>query len=131
MSAWPTALPAPLRAVNITPGSKMESQEQASGRRIVRNWGHVPPDRATVQFRIQKDLEPEFNYFWHREGMDGTWFTATWLTAMGYADHKARMLGHPRRKGVNPLWSDFAVTLLIYPSAYCVDPEPWPSESGA
>ena len=128
MSAWPTILPAPLRTVNITPGSKVESQEQSSGRRIVRNWGHIPPDHVTVQFRIHKDLEPEFNYFWHRTGMDVTWFTASWLTTMGYADHKARILGYPRRKGVDISWSDFAVTLLVYASAYCVDGEAWPAE---
>jgi len=125
MNDWPVLLPAPLRMVNITPGDKTVSQDPLSGRRIVRNWGHVPPDRVTVQFRIAKDLEPEWNYFWHRVGMDVTWFTATWLTSMGYTDHKARILGYPRRKGVDVNWSDFSVTLLVYPSAYCVDGEEW------
>ena len=132
MSVWPALLPAPLRAVNIIPGSKTESQEQSSGRRIVRNWGHIPPDRVTVQFRIQKDLVAEFYYFWHHTGMDGIWFTASWLSEMGYTDHKARILGYPRRKGVDINWSDFAVTLLVYPSAYCVDGELWlSSEEGS
>jgi len=125
MNAWPTLLPSPLRAVSITPGDKSLSQDSLSGRRIIRNWGHASADRVTVQFRINKDLESEFNYFWHRVGMDVTWFTAEWLTSMGYTDHKARILGYPRRKGVDIQWSDFAVTLLVYPSAYCVDGGEW------
>ena len=127
MSAWPIILPSPLRTVNILPGSKVASAEQLSGRRIARNWGHIPADQVTVQFRISKALVSEFHDFWNHTGMDGIWFTADWLTDMGYANHKARILGYPRRKGVDITWSDFAVTLLVYPSAYCVDGEAWPT----
>jgi len=125
MSVWPSTLPSPLRAVNIYPGKNTESTRQLSGRRTIRNWGHRPPDRATVQFRIHKNDVPAFIYFWHRTGMDVTWFTASWLTSIGYTDHKARILGYPRRKGLDVNWSDFAVTLLIAPSAYCVDGSAW------
>jgi len=125
MSTWPATLPAPLRLVNVIPGSKAERYEQDSGRRIIRNWGHIPPDRVTVQFRIEKDFVADFLYFWHSVGMDVTWFTASWLAEMGYTDHKARILGYPRRKGIDTKWSDFSVTLLVYSSAYCVDAEPW------
>ena len=125
MSAWPETLPSPLRAVNIIPGSKIDASEQLSGRRMARNWGHVPPDRVTVQFRIQKIYEPDFTYFFYRTGMDGVWFTADWLTEMGYSDHKARIIGYPRRKGVDVNWSDYSVTLLVYNSSYCADGPTW------
>ena len=127
MSTWPSNLPPPLRTVEIRPGRNAQAITQASGRRIVRNWGHRPADQVTVQFRIYVDDEPAFNYFWHRTGMDMTWFTADWLAYMGYTDHKARIVGYPRRKGITGKWMDFAVTLLVKASSLCVDSEPWPA----
>ena len=127
MSIWPSNLPPPLRTVEIRPGRNAQAITQASGRRIVRNWGHRPADQVTVQFRIHVDDEPAFNYFWHRTGMDMTWFTADWLTSMGYTDHKARIVGYPRRKGITGKWMDFAVTLLVQASSLCVNSKPWPS----
>jgi hypothetical protein len=44
---------------------------------------------------------------------------------MGYDDHKARLLGYPRRKSVTGQVMDFAVTLLIQLAALCVDFDPW------
>jgi hypothetical protein len=103
----------------------MASTEMASGRRVVRRWGHIPPDTVTVQFRVKEEDEPSFNYFWHRTGLDGTWFTADWLAVMGYDDHKARLLGYPRRKGVTGQVMDYAVTIVVQETALCVDPAPW------
>jgi len=124
---WPDDLPAPLRSVSIDPGRRAVSNEYGSGRRIVRNWGSVPADMVNIQLRIKSTEESIFNYFWHSTGMDGIWFTADWLQSMGYADHKARFLGYPRRKGVTKTIIDYSITLLIQESFLCVDPDQWPS----
>lgn len=127
MSVWPESLPVPLRTISIIPGRRSESNDQASGRRIVRNWGDIPADTITVQLRIGISNEPIFNYFWNRTGLDGIWFTATWLTTIGYADHKARFIGYPKRKGVTNNIIDYSFNLLVQESALCIDNDEWPS----
>lgn len=124
-AVWPESLPPPLRTVDIKPGNNTEATDQISGRRIVRNWGHKPADQVTVQFRIRQTQEADFKNFWHRVGMDVTWFEADWLTSMLYPNHKARILGYPRRKGISNIWMDFSVTLLVVHEDLAVDADPW------
>jgi hypothetical protein len=118
-----------MKTVSIIPGRNAVSNEYASGRRIVRNWGGIPADEIIVQLRIMSAEEPVFNYFWHRIGLDGTWFTADWLTSMGYTNCKARFLGYPKRKGVTKSMMDFSFALLVQDSSLCVDYDAWPSEA--
>lgn len=127
MSAWPENLPVPLRTVSIQPGRNAVANQYSSGRRIVRNWGGVPPDEVTVQLRLKASEEPYLNYFYHRTGLDGIWFTAAWLSSMGYTDHKARFIRYPTRKGITGNVMDFSISLLVQESSLCVDPDEWQS----
>lgn len=127
MSFWPLELPAPLRTVSITPGRKSVAAEFASGRRIVRNWGGKQPDEVTVQLRITATQEITFSAFYSSVGLDGVWFTADWLTTLGYADHKARFIGYPKRKGVTKSIMDFSITFLVQSASLCIDNDTWPT----
>ena len=127
---WPDGLPAPKRTVNVALGTNWKGTTMLSGRRTMRRWGHVPPDTATVQFRINREQFNTLSFFWHRVGLDGIWFEADWLETLGYDDHKCRFLGLPKRKSIDGNWSDFSATILIQKAELCPIVEPWKSEAG-
>lgn len=125
MAEWPASLPSPRRTAAVRPGKRMSETAMLSGRRVVRNWGALPPDTLTVQLTVRETEEATLRYFWNRVGMNGIWFTADWLTIVGYDNHKARFLGYPKRKGIAASVSSYLITFLVQQSDLCNDPPQW------
>ena len=120
MTTWPENLPGPNRTLPIEAGTNTKSRNLQSGRLEVRRFGSGAPDRATVVFRLFNEDVSAFLYFFDRQTNLGVnWFSAAWLPAMGYSDHKARILGRPKRKAAGVHYSDFSATLLIKAADDC------------
>ena len=129
MATWPENLPGPVRTIAVQAGNNINRQQWQSGRADNRRFGAGAPDRVSVQFRVLNSDAKAFEYFFHRSANLGVnWFSAPWLSGMGYSSHVARVLGYPKRKGVSGLWSDYSATLLIQNAAYVPSDSEWPSE---
>jgi hypothetical protein len=106
----------------------MTRQKWQSGRSEVRRFGAGAPDRVPVQFRLLNEDAATFEHFFDRQANLGVnWFSAPWLATLGYPSHAAKIVGHPKRKGVSGRWSDYSVTLLVQEAAYVPDDTFWSS----
>lgn len=131
MVAWPENLPPPLRDnLSTTQGDNAVRRSTQSGRVEVRKFGSGAPDEITCTFRLFGAAEVEtFEYFFsHEANLGVNWFSASWLTLLGYAGHAARIVGYPRRTGHGTIYSDYAVTLHVKPSASVRADTEWPVE---
>lgn len=126
MAIWPDNLPGPCRTISIQAGNNTVVRKLQSGRREVRRFGAAAPDRATVQFRLFNEDVAAFEYFFDRQtNLGANWFSAPWLPALGYDDHRARILGYPKRKAKGTRFSDYSVNLLIAETAYVPEDVFW------
>lgn len=143
MAAWPSStLPDPLNeGMSITSGSTVKLRKLESGRNESRRFGDGMPDQLTCTFRLLHSAQYDspdssttvtinqleyFNDFFDNDLNQGVnWFTADWLTDLGYTSHKARFLGYPKVSGVQGYYYDLQATLLIQRSAWAAADTEW------
>lgn len=130
MATWSENLPAPLRVITVNAGSNLYRQEWASGRAENRLFGTNDPDTVKLQLRLSKDKIPVFEDWYNRTANFGiNWFTASWLSDLGYTNHKARLIGYPQLKGLTTSYADYTMSILVQESVYCPEDTFWSTGS--
>lgn len=126
---WPETLPPIERGdLSVTPLSNSVRTKKLSGRTEVRTYGSGAWAKGVGTLRLPNDLVATLQSFYARTcNMGLNWFTADWLSTMGYTSHVARFVNYPRRKGKGVFKSDFSVRLLIAPATAVWDDTEWPS----
>lgn len=128
---WPETLPGPLASsLRVSAGTNAARRRTQSGRVEVRRFGAGAPDMVDATFRLLHADVAAFRHFHERTCNLGlNWFTAPWLAALGYLEHCARIVGHPRRTGKGTLYSDYACRLAVRPLAEAWADTFWPAEA--
>lgn len=127
MATWPDDLPGPQAGWQMTAGSNALSRKAQSGRIEVTRYGSGAADHGTCTFKFigaQKDLFESFYRIGLNLGVN--WFSASWLTGMGYPDHKAKVAGYVPVTGAPPGRYEYAVTLYIKKTSACPADTAWP-----
>lgn len=129
MATWPLTLPAPNVASNsVTFGSNAMQRTTQAGRLESIRYGSGAPDQWTVTLRLKAADVAAFEQFYDRDLNQGlNWFSASWIADdLGYTDHMGKILGYPRVKVFGKLYRDYALTILIKPTANCPADTSWP-----
>ena len=129
--AWPETLPGPLASsLRVSAGTNAARRRTQSGRVEVRRFGAGAPDLVDATFHLLHADVAAFRHFHERTCNLGlNWFTAPWLAHLGYLEHCARIVGHPRRTGKGTLYSDYACRLAVRPLAEAWADTFWPAEA--
>ena len=128
MAIWPITLSALQKKISITLGDTRKERKLQSGRAEYRRFGDGKPDQANVLFRLtwaQWDIFKEFHAYDLNLGIN--WFSADWLTDLGYDAHKAKILGYPREVALQSHYVDVLCNLIIQKTAWIVGEDTeWP-----
>jgi hypothetical protein len=128
MILWPTNISPPLNAVNISYGDNSKRRKCESGRTEVRRFGSGSPDICSATFRMLKSDIPNFIEFYEvTSNMGLNWFSADWLSDLGYTSHAARIIGYPKRSAYGTIYNDFSVNLQIKELSTCWPDTLWPT----
>jgi hypothetical protein len=124
-----SSLPGPLRnSVQITAGTTTKTRETETGRIEMRRFGSSMPDMAEISIQVDDDQVGTFEYFFQRTCNRGlNWFDAEWLSDFGYDDHRARILGKPKRNFTDKNVNLYTFTILIRPASECPADIFWPT----
>lgn len=130
MATWPTTLPAPQKNIGIVPGDTRKDRKLQSGRSEFRRFGDGKPDQMKTLFRLTWAEWDTFKEFYaHELNLSVNWFSADWLTDLGYDSHKARILGYPREIALQNHYVDVLCNLIIQKTAWIVGEDTeWPCE---
>jgi hypothetical protein len=128
MATWPAGLPAPQKKISITPGDTRVERKLQSGRTEFRRFGAGKPDQAKILIRLLWSQWDTFKHFYERDLNLGTnWFSASWLTILGYNEHKVKFLGYPREVARQGYYIDITCTLLIQKTTWIIGADTeWP-----
>ena len=128
MAEWPLTLPAPQKKISITPSDTRVGRRLQSGRTEYRQFGDGQPDQAKVLFRLTWAQWETFKHFYDRTlNLGLNWFTANWLTTLGYTDHGAKILGYPREIARQGYYVDVMCTMLIQKTDWIIGEDTsWP-----
>lgn len=130
MATWPSTLPAPQKNIGIVPGDTRIDRKLQSGRTEFRKFGDGKPDQMKALFRLtwaEWDIFKEFHM--HELNLGINWFSADWLTDLGYDAHKARILGYPREIALQNHYVDVFCSLIVQATTDIVTEDTvWPCE---
>lgn len=114
MATYPTTLPAPQKSISITLGDTCVRRDTLSGRQEIRRMGSGAPDIARLSLRLTWDEWVVFKEFYTRDlNLGLNWFSADWLTTLGYTAHKARLTEFPRERARQKQYVDVSLSLVI------------------
>ena len=127
MAVWPESLPAPQKSLTVQAGTNVKRRQCQSGRYEARRFGSGKPDTKKVSFKLYTAAQVSafMDFFKGDANLGVNWFSAYWLESMGYDDHKARILGYPKRRAKLTWFSIYEATLLIQQTEYCLDDSTW------
>ena len=130
MASWPSTLPAPQKNIIIIPGDTRKERRLQSGRYEFRRIGNGKPDQAKVPFHFTWAEWDIFKGFYAHELNFGiNFFSADWITSLGYATHKAKILGYPREIARQNYYVDIFCNLLIQKTDWIISEDSeWPCE---
>ena len=124
---WPTILPAPQKKISITLGDTRIERKLQSGRTEFRRFGDGKPDQMKMLIRLLWAQWDTFKTFYEYDlSLGCNWFSASWLSGLGYNDHKAKFLGYPREVARQGYYVDIVCTLMIQKSEWAYTDVTWP-----
>lgn len=128
MAEWPSTLPPPQKRISLTPGDTRKIRDSVSGRKEIRRMGSGAPDQIRVLFRLTWAQWAIFKRLHEWDlNLGLNWFSASWLTTLGYSAHKARFLGYPREVARQQYFVDVVATLLVQTTADIIGEDTsWP-----
>ena len=115
MVTWPDNIPGPIvDKCAFFFGSTAQQQTWISGRSAFNRFGSGAPDVVSGTIRVLSADVSSFIYLYERVLNFGiNWFSASWISSLGYSNSAGRLTGYPRRKFTGSLYSDFSVTIQI------------------
>lgn len=128
MAEWPSTLPPPQKRISLTPGDTRKIRDSVSGRKEIRRMGSGAPDQIRILFRLTWAQWAIFKRLHEWDlNLGLNWFSASWLTTLGYSAHKARLLGYPREVARQQYFVDVIATLLVQATADIIGEDTlWP-----
>ncbi len=129
MKAWPPGLNGPENDAQVKPGTNLFRRKLESGRTEVRRFGSGAPDVVTLSFYFSEtDIETFTVWYDWDLNLGSNWFTADWLSIIGYTSHAARFLGHPKYTGKRGEEWRVSATVIVQKTAWVFsDDTTWPS----
>ena len=98
---WDTGIPGPLRSgMKMEAGTNIRRRKLQDGGYEYRRFGSGAPDNWTLTWRLTASEHDDFITFWHDDlEMGSLWFTAAWITTIGYSsDYAGTFIGYPQEK---------------------------------
>lgn len=125
---WPTNIPAPQReSLSLNFGTNALLRRNNSGRVEARRFGAGAEDTASCIIRCRGDEIARFQYFYEVTlNLGLNWFTAPWVTGLGYPGYGARITGYPQKSASNDGHMDFSVNIQFRLLADCWPETSWP-----
>lgn len=117
---WDSNVPAPdATTVTIVHGDTVAALRMQSGRTDRRRFGDGAPDTMTGTLSLTQAQYTLFQTFFVTTTSVGRdWWTAAWLSFLGYSSHAGRFIGYPKRRRQGAFYTQIDVTVLIQRQDY-------------